>query len=460
MLKRYIGDKAFYRRVLVVALPIVIQNFVTNFVSMLDNVMVGAMGTMPMSGVSITNQLMFVYSVCIFGACSAAGIFTAQFHGSRNHEGIRNAFRFKVMVCLLISAVVFGICMIWGRELISLYLTGEGDPAEAEQVLEYGMEYMKALFLGFIPFALANCYSTTLRECGQTVVPMVAGISAVLTNLVLNYILIFGHFGAPAMGVRGAAVATNVSRFVELGIVAGWAHAHGKIHPFIHGVYRSFRIPGKLLREISGKGLLLLFNEIAWALGIALMNQCYSTCGLEVVPAMNIANTIRNLSNVIYMAMGSAVGILMGQLMGSGASEKVVRDENRKLQFTATVAGLFCGIVMALMANVFPLAYNTEASVRHLAGQLILVCALVMPFGAYSLSAYFTLRSGGKVFITFLFDCGFVWVAMVPLAFLLSRFTDIPIVPLYLICNGTEVIKCLFGAVFLKKIKWVTNLSK
>ena len=460
MLKQFIGDKAFYKRVLIVLLPIVIQNFITNFVSMLDNVMVGAIGTLPMSGVTITNQLMFVFAVCIFGASSGAGIFTAQFYGSRNHEGIRHTFRFKVMICLLVSALAYGICTLWGEDLISMYLTGEGDPADAEKTLEYGMEYMQALFIGFLPFAIANCYSTTLRECGQTVVPMVGGICAVLTNLVLNYVLIFGHFGAPAMGVRGAAVATNVSRFVELGIVAGWAHTHGKIHPFIRGVYRSFRIPRKLLGDICSKGLLLLLNEVLWAGGIALMNQSYSTCGLDVVPAMNIASTIRNLSSVVYMAMGSAVGILMGQLLGSGANAKVVRDESRKLQFTATMAGLVCGIAMALLANVFPLAYNTEDNVRHLASQLILICAVVMPFNAYTHSAYFTLRSGGKVVVTFLFDCGCVWAMMVPLAFALSRFTDIPIVPLYTICTGVEVVKCFLGVILLKKVKWVTNLAR
>ena len=186
MLKQFIGDKAFYKRVLIVLLPIVIQNFITNFVSMLDNVMVGAIGTLPMSGVTITNQLMFVFAVCIFGASSGAGIFTAQFYGSRNHEGIRHTFRFKVMICLLVSVLAYGICTLWGEDLISMYLTGEGDPADAEKTLEYGMEYMQALFIGFLPFALANCYSTTLRECGQTVVPMVGGICAVLTNLVLN----------------------------------------------------------------------------------------------------------------------------------------------------------------------------------------------------------------------------------------------------------------------------------
>lgn len=459
MLNRYIGDKAFYKRVLVVALPIVVQNFITNFVSMLDNVMVGQVGTLPMSGVSITNQLMFVFALCIFGASSGAGIFTAQFHGSRNHEGIRYTFRFKIMICAAIAVIGHLICTIWGKELISLYLTGDGDPAEAEQILQYGLDYMKVLFIGFLPFAIANCYSSTLRECGQTMVPMVAGICAVLTNLVLNYILIFGHFGAPAMGVRGAAVATNVSRFVELGIVAGWTHLHSKIHPFIRGAFRSLRIPKDLLGNICKKGLPLMFNEFLWSSGIAFVTQCYSTCGLEVVPAMNIANTIRNLSNVVYMAIGNAVGILMGQLLGSGADAERVRGENRKLLATATVAGLACGILLTAISGVFPLAYKTDDSVRHLSTQLILVCALVMPFGAYTLSTYFTLRSGGQVLVTFLFDSCFVWAVMAPLAFLLSRFTNIDIIPLYLICNATELIKCVLGAIMLKKGKWIRNLT-
>ena len=459
MLKRFIGDKAFYRRVLMVALPIVIQNIITNIVSMLDNVMVGQVGTIPMSGVSITNQLMFVFAICIFGATSGAGIFTAQFHGSQNHEGVRHTFRFKILACSAIALIGYIICTLWGRELVSLYLTGDGDPVEAEQILGYALEYMKVLFIGFLPFALANCYSSTLRECGQTVVPMVAGICAVLTNLVLNYVLIFGHFGAPAMGVRGAAVATNVSRFVELGIVAGWAHMHGKKHPFIRGVYRSFRIPGELLGNICKKGLPLMFNEFMWACGIAFVTQCYSTCSLDVVPAMNIANTIKNLSSVVYMAMGSSVGILMGQLLGSGASPEKVRSENRKLLATTTMAGLACGLLLVGLSWVFPMAYNTTDDVRHMATQLIWVCAAVMPFGAYSLSTYFTLRSGGQVFVTFLFDGCYVWAAMVPIAFLLSRFTNIPILPLYILVNSTEVLKIVFGTAVLKKGKWIKNLT-
>ena len=274
MLKKYIGDKAFYRRFFAIAIPIIIQNGITNFVSLLDNIMVGQIGTIPMSGVSIVNQLMFVFNLCIFGASSGAGIFTAQFHGSGDQDGVRHTFRFKIMVCSVLSAVGIGLFLTAGTPLIRLYLQGEGDPEMARQALAYGLDYLGVMLWGLIPFALCNAYASTLRETGQTVVPMAAGISAVLVNLCLNYVLIFGHFGAPQMGVRGAALATVISRYVELAIVAGYTHLSARKHPFIRGAYRSAYIPGKLLGSIIRKGMPLLVNEFLWASGMAIMNQC------------------------------------------------------------------------------------------------------------------------------------------------------------------------------------------
>ena len=299
MFKRYIGDRAFYARVLGIAVPIIIQNGITNFVSLLDNIMVGQVGTVPMSGVSIVNGLIFVFNLCIFGASSGAGIFTAQFHGSHDPQGIRYTLRFKVLICSLITAVGMAVFTFGGRFLIGLYLTGEGDAAIAAGAMEYGLKYLAVMVWGFLPFALSNAYASTLRETGQTVVPMVGGIAAVLVNLCLNYVLIFGHFGAPAMGVEGAALATVISRYAELLIVGGWTHLHRKENPFIVGVYRSFRIPLKLLKSIAAKGMPLLINELLWSVGMAFMNQCYSTCGLDVVPAMNISSTIYNLASVV-----------------------------------------------------------------------------------------------------------------------------------------------------------------
>ena len=459
MFQRYIGDRAFYRRVLGVAIPIIIQNGITNFVSLLDNIMVGQVGTIPMSGVSIVNGLMFVFNLCVFGASSGAGIFTAQFHGSHDEEGVRHTFRFKFLICTVIALIGIGVFTVGGRFLIGLYLTGEGDAATAAGAMEYGLKYLAIMVWGFLPFALTNAYSSTLRETGETFVPMVGGISAVLVNLVLNYVLIFGHFGAPEMGVEGAALATVISRFVELLIVAGWTHTHGDKKPFIQGAYRSFYIPGKLLRSIAVKGMPLLVNEALWSGGMAFMNQCYSTCGLDVVPAMNISSTIFNLASVVFLSMGNAVGIIMGQMLGAGNSEDQVRDSNRKLLAVSTASGVLFGGLMAAFSGLFPQIYNTTDTVRQLAAWLICINACAMPFNSYTNATYFTLRSGGQTLVTFLFDSCFVWVVCVPLAFCLSRFTDLGIIPLFAICLSTELIKCGLGAFMLKQGKWIQNLT-
>ena len=460
MLNHYIGDRAFYRRVFTVAIPIIIQNGITNFVSLLDNIMVGQVGTIPMSGVSIVNGLLFVFNLCVFGASSGAGIFTAQYHGSGDHRGIRHTFRFKVLICTVIAALGVLIFTLGDRFLIGLYLTGEGDAAMAAGAMDYGRQYLSVMLWGFVPFALSNAYSSTLRETGETFVPMVAGIIAVFVNLCLNYVLIFGHFGAPEMGVVGAALATVISRYTELTIISLWTHRNAGKHPFITGAYRSFHIPAALLKGIAIKGTPLLVNEFLWSSGMAILNQCYSTCGLDVVPATNISSTLYSVGSVVFLSMGSSVGILMGQMLGSGASREEVQDSNRKMLAASVFCGCVFGGLMAAFSGVFPRIYNTTDSVRQLATMLICMNALVMPFNSYTNATYFTLRSGGQTMVTFLFDSCFVWTVCVPLAYCLSRFTDIGIVPLFFLCQATDLIKCLIGGHMIKQGKWIQNLTR
>ena len=460
MLNRYIGDRAFYRQVFAIAIPIIIQNGITNFVSMLDNIMVGQVGTIPMSGVSIVNGLLFVFNLCIFGASSGAGIFTAQFYGSQNQEGIRHTFRFKILSCLLLAALGNLIFTVGDELLIGLYLTGEGDAAAAAGALKYGRQYLKLMLWGSLPFALANAYSSTLRETGETFIPMIAGIVAVFVNPILNYILIFGHFGAPVMGVAGAAVATVISRYVELAIVAWWTHRNIQKNPFIRGAYRSLSIPGRLLKDIILKGMPLLINEFLWASGMAVLNQCYSTCGLDVVPATNISSTLYNVGSVVFLAMGSSVGIIMGQMLGAGCSKEEILDHNRKLLVTATFTGGAFGLLMAAAAVPFPKIYNTTPSVQHLAAMLILLNSIALPFNSYTNATYFTLRSGGQTMVTFLFDSCFVWGFCVPLAFVLTRFAGISIIPLFAICQATDLLKCVLGSIMIKQGKWIQNLTQ
>ena len=459
MLRRYIGDKAFYRRVIAVALPIIIQNGICNFVSLLDNIMVGQIGTAEMSGVAIINQLMFVFNLCVFGATSGAGIFTAQFHGSANHDGIRHTFRYKMLIGGLISALGIGVFLLWGQPLAQLYLQGEGNPEDAIATLGFAWQYLLIMLWSLPAFAISNAYASTLRETGQTVVPMIASTVAVFVNLILNWILIFGQFGIAPMGVQGAAIATVISRYVELAIVAFWAHRNQAQLPYMQGIYRSLYIPGELLGRITLKGMPLLINEALWSIGMAVLSQCYSTRGLDVVAATNISSTVYNLSSVVYLALGNAVGILIGQMLGSGESEERIRDADRKLIFVSVSSCMVFGGLMAASSGLFPQIYDTTNEVRSLAAKLICISAIFLPFNAYTNAAYFTLRSGGQTMVTFLFDSCFVWLFCVPLALFLSHCTGISILPLYIICQATDLIKCALGAFMIKQGKWIQNLT-
>ena len=220
------------------------------------------------------------------------------------------------------------------------------------------------------------------------------------------------------------------------------------------------RIPKALLKGIFIKGMPLLINEALWSLGMAFMSQCYSVRSLDVVAAMNIATTLSNLASVVFLSMGNTVGIIIGQMLGAGKTEQEVRDADNKLIAVSVVSCLLFGGLMAAVSGLFPQIYNTTDSVRHLATRIIWICAAFMPFNAYCNAAYFTLRSGGQTMVTFLFDSCFVWVCSVPLAFCLSRFTDLPIVPLYLACCSMDLIKCVIGYIMIRRGTWIQNLAK
>lgn len=456
-LEKYIGDKKFYRMVLLVTIPIMIQNGITNLVSLLDNIMVGRIGTEQMSGVAIVNQLMLVYNICIFGAVSGAGIFGAQFYGKGDHKGVRDAFRFKMVACLVLAVIWMVLFSFAGENLIQLFLhEGEGD-GDIQLTLLYARKYLAAVMPSMIPFALIQAYAQTLRETGETVLPMVAGVVSVIVNLIFDYCMIFGEFGFPKLGVVGAAVATVLARVVECLIVIAWTHCHAEKNLFIVGAYRNFCIPKQLVKQIIIKGTPLLLNETLWAGGQAVLMQCYSKRGIEIVAAFNISNTVANLFNVAFLALGSAIAIVVGQLLGAGRLEEAV-DTDRKMIVFSVFCCVVIGGMMFLFAPLFPQIYNTSEMVRHRAADFIRVASLCMPLYGFMHATYFTLRSGGKTIITFLFDSVYVWVASIPLAFLLTTYAPLDILLIYLIVQLAEIIKCLIGYILVKKRVWVNNV--
>ena len=455
--ERMFGDRDFYAQVVAVVVPIIIQNTVSNVVSLLDNVMVGRVGTLQMSAVAIVNQLLFVFNLCIFGGLAGAGIFATQYAGAHDDKGVRDCFRVKWMIALSMLACALVVLIAFPKRLIGMYLAQETAQADAAATLGFGMDYLTVMLWGLLPFGVSQVYASTLREVGETRLPMFASVAAILVNLVFNYFLIFGKCGFPELGVTGAAIATVLSRYVETAIIMVYTHMKSHHFGFIRGAYRSLRVPKPLMISILRRGTPLLVNEFLWSSGMAVLLQCYSVRGLDVVAACNIATTVSNLFKVVFLSMGNAVAIMVGQALGANDIERA-KNCTWRLMTLSVGSNLIMATLLALFAPAIPNIYNTEPHVRQIATQLIYVVAVMMPAYSFSHCCYFTLRSGGKTIITFLFDSVFTWCVNVPAAWLLAYKTELGIVPLYFGVQALEMVKVVVGFVLVKKGVWIHNI--
>ena len=454
---KYIGDRAFYKRYIFLATPMIIQNAITNFVSFLDNIMVGQLGQEAISAVATVNQLNFVFSLEVFGAASAGSIYGAQYFGKGDHQGHMYTFRFKLYATLLATILGIVVFMGWGSNLISLFLTETGSGASKELALQLGLQYLHIILVGLVPFAVTQAYATNIKETGQTVIPMIAGMVAVATNAILDYCLIFGFGPFPVLGVEGAALATVIARYIECALVVIWAHTHRAKNRYLKGAYVGFGLPKDILAQIMIKGTPLMINEVLWAAGVSAVTQSYSVRGMHVLTALSISNTVGNLFNIVFIQLGACISIIVGQYLGAGELEKAKDADNKKIAFS-----VFCCTIMALImflcGGLFPQIYNVPTEVRGLATEFIAVAALWMPFCSFSHCSYFTLRSGGKTLVTFLFDSVFTWVVMAPLAFVLAHYTGLGIVAVYFFVQGTELIKNIIGYFMVKSNVWLVQM--
>ncbi len=449
------SNKALFALLFTTALPIIIQNAITNFSGLLDNIMVGRLGELPTNGVSSANQLFFVLQLCLYGAVGGAGIYTAQFFGTRNHSGIKFTLIFKIAVATLVALIGMAIFYFFGENLIGLFVEGEGSIADKQAVIDYGKTYILIILIGIIPFGISQAYASTLRETADTVFPMIASAIAVVVNLILNYTLIFGKFGAPELGVTGAAIATVISRYLEAILLISRLHSNKK-YEFIKRDVKP-AVTKQVFWGIVKTSITLFVNEFLWSAGMTTINQCYSTRGLSAYAAVNIVSTLSNTLNVVNISLGTSICILLGQMLGQNK-----RDEAKKASRSMTVVSvMICAaiaIISVAISPFFPRLYNVSDEIRSLATSLIIIAGCIIPVDAIANASYNTLRSGGKVFLTFTFDSGFTWLISVPLAFCLSRFTQISIVPLFFACNAINILKSVIGLILTGKGIWLNNI--
>ncbi len=448
-MRSLIGDRVFYKRLFAVSLPIVLQQLLTSSLQLIDNLMVGKLGELAIGSVSVVNQLYFVVILISFGALGGAGIFTAQFFGSKEVDKLKQTFRFKLIIAVMLAVFSLVLFTFFGKILISQF-------TENPVTINGGLDYLNIVKWSMLPWAFSIAISTTFREIGTTKPLLWITIAAIITNTVLNYLLIFGHLGLPELGIRGAAIGTLASRFVEFAFMFILLIKKGKI--FNTSIKDVFKIERLLLKSIIIMALPLLLNELFWSMGQTMFLQSYSTRGDSALAAMNITGAISQLVFVTFGGIGTGIAVLVGNTLGKNELE-VAKDNAKKVIAFAVVFAFFTGIILFILSFFVLDLYDISDVTKSIAKSNIRINAIFIPVFSFNVSMYFTLRAGGDTRSTMMMDSGYMWIVPVPLIFILARVTDWSVITLFLIVQLLEIPKSIFALSRYRKEHWVRNLA-
>lgn len=433
-----------------IALPIALQNLVGSSVNMLDTIMVGQLGAAPLAAVGLANQVFFLLMLFIFGVASGGGVFTAQYWGKRDLAGVRKSFGLSLAAGLA-AGLGFSLASFLAPEaLVGLY-------SRDAEVVALGGRYLRIASLSFLPSAASMVLGFTLRGVERVRLPLVSTTVSLVLNAFLNWVLIFGKLGLPAMGVEGAAWATLASRLVELLVI--YSVAYARRYP-----------PAGGLRELSAWGggwgfrfaavvLPVVVNEVAWSLGITAYNAAFGRMGTGAIASYNVVNTVNQLAMVLFFGTANAAAVLIGKRIGEGRRD-LARAYARRFAVLAPALGLAVGLLLLPVRGLLPLLFRLEPEVLAEASRLLLVLAACVPFRVLNLHvAVGICRAGGDTRFGMLMDLGGVWGLGVPLAFLGAFAWGLPAWAVFLLTQVEEVAKSFVGIWRLASGRWARDVT-
>ncbi len=446
---KFIADKHFYQQVITVAIPLMLQQLVTSSLNLVDNLMIGQLGDAALGGVATSNRFFMVALFALIGILSASAVFIAQYFGAKDQENMKQTFRFSIVTSVLVTLVFFTIAYFNPLAVLTFFTD---DP----MILAEGTKYITIAAFSILPFALTGSIASAMRAVGETKIPLYVGIFAVSVNVVLNYALIFGHFGFPAMGITGAAIATVTSRVIEAMILL--VIMKHRVFHFSTRLVDLFLISAKNIKKISLKALPLTTNEILWSFGMATLFKFYATRGPEVIAGISIASTTADLFFVLFGGMSVATTIMISQPLGANQLDVAKKHGYQMLGFSTMLAVIF-GMAMFGASFFVPLLYNVSDASQHIAATMLRIMSVMFWIYMGTAECYFILRAGGDMKSTLMMDAGFMWVINIPVVGLVAYLTQFNIFVLYLVGQSTDFIKLAFAYRLVKKEKWINNLT-
>ena len=453
--RKLFGSGIFYGNALKIAVPIMLQQLIQNLVSLIDNFMVSGLGDISMSGVNVAGQVLFVFMVYLNAIAMAGGIFMTQFFGAKDKGGMKQAFIFKLIMGLAAFIPFLLVCIVFPRKVLSLMLIGN---TEADLILDEAVKYMNIMFFTGLPMTFSVCTASSLRDLGKVKIPLAVTIAATATNTLFNWLLIYGNLGFPKLGVRGAATATVIARSLEF-VIFALVYITQKPE-FAVKLSEFFRVDFALFRIILKKGSLVLFCEMVWVLSETVTTAVYNgKGGADVVSGMASSFSIANLFFVAFGGIYSATGVILGKTLGAGELELARRQKTWLLSGSA-VFGVFMSLFGFGTTFMIPVFYGKlSESALSISRSMVILMSCFMPIWVYMNTQIAVSRSGGDTKMGAVADSLITIFVMIPLVFIIGFCTDLGPVFLYLGVKLIDFIKVIVFHLWLKKERWLKNLT-
>lgn len=450
-MKKFIGSKAFYKSILIVALPLMAQQIITTAINLLDNLMVGQLGDAALGGVAVSSRYFMISIYSTIGVLSAAAVFLTQFFGANQEKQMKQAFSYSFTAGCVVMIPFVLIAALFPEMVIGFF---SNEPT----VLAQGVPYMRVAALANIPYLFTLILVTAMRAIGDTKRPLIAGVVSIVVNVAVDFTLIFGYFGFPAMGVVGGAIGTLVGRVIELLIVLYFFLKTDYVFK-PHRFKEWFAVPRYLVKDISLKALPLTLNEIFWSLGMAMLLKFYATRGIEAMAGYSIAGTASDLFFSMFSALAVATTLMVGKPLGANKLDEARDNGYRMLGFAFMLATVL-GISMFSVSTIAPNLFEVSQVSKQVATQFLQIMSVLFWVYMLSTECYFILRAGGDTRSTLFMDSGFMWLVNIPVVAAVTYFTGWPIIYIYLAGQLTDLLKLANAYRYIRKEKWVKNLTK
>ncbi len=448
-MEKMFGSKALIKYALLLALPSMLQQVITAIAQLVDNVMVGGLGENAVAAVGIANQISFIFFFASFGLSSACGIFISQYMGTENTKKIQETIRINLVLSLIFGLTMTFVVTVFPEQIIRLFVK------DNDETLRLAVGYLRVVSIVYVMFPLIVTYSFGFRYEGNPKYGLFMAVCAVMVNTFLNYCLIYGNFGLPALGVNGAAIATVISKTLELAV--GLFISKYKKTIIYTKIFDIFIFDKTLLKAILSKGWLVVANEVIWSLSFTLLNILYSQQVSDNIAALQINGVMLGLAYVGSGGFATAVGVIVGKELGRN---NLVEAKNDSV-YLIRMAGIFAfvvGLILISFSKLFPSLYDVSNTVASNSTLLIIVSGSFLWIRYLEMAAFFVVRSGGDSKGVFIMDSGYMWLLLIPAMYFVTKF-DFTLIERFIIGNLLMLPKTLLTYYIYKKETWLKNIT-